>query len=219
MNSLRTLGVLSFACLLAAGSLAQITLGQVDDFEDGTVMGWGGGTTITNQANGGPLGAGDNFLQVQSFGGIGGGSRWAAFNDLQWTGNYLAAGVTAVSLHMRNLGNNPLDIRLVAFDFTGGDNRWTSTVSQSLPVGGGWQWMTFSLAQADLTLVQGTTTYADLITDVDRLMFRHQAGAPDAQGDPIAALAGMDNITAVPEPASLVALGIGALLLRRRRQS
>jgi hypothetical protein len=205
------------ALALAATSRAQIVLGQVDDFQDGTLQGWGGGASLSNVATGGPSGAGDRFLQVQSFGGFGGGSRLATFNSAQWTGDYAAAGVTAVSLFMRNLGQTDLAIRLVLFDLTGTDERWTSTVAQPLVAGGGWQFMTFSVAESSLTRVQGTGTYANLMADVDRLMFRHQSGTPDAEGDSIAAIAGMDNVRAVPEPASLLALGLGVLFLRRRK--
>ncbi len=208
-----------FALALAATSGAQIVLGQVDNFQDGTLQGWGGGASLTNVATGGPGGAGDRFLQVQSFGGIGGGSRLATFNSAQWTGNYSAASVTAVSLFMRNLGQTNLAIRLVLFDLDGVDERWTSTVSQALSVGGAWQLMTFSVAESSLTRVQGSGSYANLMVDVDRLMFRHQSGAPAAEGQAIAAMAGMDNVRAVPEPASLLALGLGTLFLRRRRRS
>jgi hypothetical protein len=79
-------------------------------------------------------------------------------------------------------------------------------VSQTLPVGGAWQKLTFSIKEADLTRVQGTQTYAALMLDVDRLMFRHQAGVPAPEGDPIAASAGLDNIKAIAQapPAQIV---------------
>jgi hypothetical protein len=185
-----------FACGLAQ---AQIVLNQTDDFQDGTLQGWGGGASPQNVANGGPNGAGDRFLQLTSFGGIGGGSRLASFNVAQWTGSYNAAGVDAVEVWMKNLGSTPLEMRIVLFDFTGGDTRWTSTVSQTLPVGGAWQKLTFSIKEADLTRVQGTQTYAALMLDVDRLMFRHQAGAPAPEGDPIAASVGLDAIKAIAQ--------------------
>ncbi|MEX2242293.1 MAG: PEP-CTERM sorting domain-containing protein [Fimbriimonadaceae bacterium] len=206
-----------FLLVLATGASAQIVLGQVDTFQDGTAQFWIGGGNIINQPNGGPAGAGDRFLSVESFGGLGGGSRLAMFNNTQWTGDFQGAGVTAVSLHMRNLGQTDLQMRLVLFDFTGGDTRWTSTVAQPLLVGGNWQSMVFSVLEADLTRAQGAQSYADLIVDVDRMMFRHQAGGPGPEGDPIVAMAGFDNIRAVPEPATFVALGLGALLLRRRK--
>lgn len=175
---------------------AQITLNQIDDFQDGTLQGWGGGASPQNVSTGGPNGAGDRYLKLTSFGGIGGGSRLASFNIVQWIGNYTAAGVDAVEVWMRNLGSTPLEMRIVLFDFPS-DTRWTSTVSQSLPVGGAWQKLTFSIKEADLTRVQGTMSYAALMLNVDRLMFRHQAGAPAPEGDPISASVGIDAIKAI----------------------
>ena len=192
--------------VLAVGAGAQIVYGQADDFQNGTLQFWTGGANMQNMANGGPAGAGDRFLQVQSFGGFGGGSRLATFNNTQWTGNFQSAGVTAVSVWMRNLGATQLEIRLVLFDFTLGDTRWTSTVSQTLPVGGAWKQMVFSVEESDLTRVQGTQTYADLIVDVDRMMLRHQSGAPAAEGDAIVATAGIDNIVATTNSGPLIVI-------------
>jgi hypothetical protein len=191
---------------LAAGASPQIVLGQEDDYQDGTLQFWTGGANMQNMADGGPAGAGDRFLHVQSFGGFGGGSRLATFNNSQWTGDFQSAGVTAVSVWMRNLGATALEIRLVLFDFTLGDTRWTSTVSQTLPVGGVWKQMVFSVEEADLTRAQGTQSYADLIVDVDRMMLRHQAGAPAAEGDPIAATVGIDNIVATTNSGPLTVI-------------
>ena len=63
------------------------------DFESGTTDGWQVGNANhpnppTNVASGGPDGAGDNFLQAQSNGGGGAGSRLAFFNEsADWTGD------------------------------------------------------------------------------------------------------------------------------------
>ena len=208
------------ALAACAAARATIAFGQVDDFQDGTLMNWGGGDSLQNIANGGPGGAGDRFLQAQSFGGIGGGSHLAILNNNQWTGDYRAAGVDRVTLFMRNLGNTDLSMRVVLFDFDGGETQWTSTNANLLPAGSGWTPMSFSLRQSDLTQVEGAASYSDAITHVQRFMFRNQAGAPSNGGDAIVATAGFDNITAVPEPASLLALaaGAGALLRRRRKQ-
>lgn len=71
-------------------SFAQVTAGQVDDFEDGTVQGWMEGAISpnppTNIATGGPAGAGDNFLQNISVIPVSGtvGRRMAMFNTAQW---------------------------------------------------------------------------------------------------------------------------------------
>ena len=207
------------AFLAIAGTTFAVTLGQLDDFQDGTLQDWTGGATMENMADGGPGGVADRFLRVQSFGGFGGGSRLATFNGTQWSGDYLAAGVTAIDVWLKNLGQTDLQMRVVLFDLDGGDNRWTSTVAHTLVVGSGWQRLTFSLEENALTNVQGTTDYAQLMTDVDRMMFRHQAGVPDANGDSIIAEAGIDNVrAAVPEPGTLAVLGLGAAALLRRRR-
>src|SRR5438132_13125182 len=89
-----------------------ITLGQVDNFEDGTTQGWGdpAGNSI-NIATGGPTGVNDNFLQVSS-GTFGGASKLITFNQSQWVGNYLSAGVSSISMDLKNLGSSTIPIRI-----------------------------------------------------------------------------------------------------------
>jgi hypothetical protein len=202
-----------------AVSHAQIVISQVDDFQDGSLMNWAGGATLQNMQDGGPGGIADRFLQVTSHGGAGGGSRLATFNGSQWSGNYTAAGVSAIDVFLKNLGPTELHVRAVLFDLDGTDERWTSTVAHVLAPGSNWQRLTFSLAEADVTQVQGTGSYANLMLDVDRLMLRHQPGAPGAEGEAIAGVMGIDNVrAAVPEPATSVALLSGLALFARRRK-
>lgn len=53
-----SMGKLLLSCwilaVLAASPALAITLGQVDDFQDGTTEGWSGGASPTNVATGGP---------------------------------------------------------------------------------------------------------------------------------------------------------------------
>lgn len=210
-----------FIASCAAAANAQIAFGQLDDFQDGTLMNWQSGDTLTNVATGGPGGAGDRFLQMESLGGDGPASRLGAFNADQWNGNWIAAGVDRVTGWFNNLGNTDLELRITFFRFPGSQTRWTSTVSQTLAAGSGWQFMSFSAKEADLTQVMGTQSYNSVLSGVSRFMIRHQEGAPHAEGTPIAAVMGMDQIRAVPEPASMAALALGvtALLARRRQKS
>ena len=123
---------LTVACLAFAllGSAQAITLGQVDTFEDGTVQGWiggGGSNPPTNIATGGPRGVDDNYLRV--FAGVGGAQHLATYNGQQghWTGNWTAAGVKVVEVHVRNQGPDAVELRGVWFGQFG--SRYTSTIA------------------------------------------------------------------------------------------
>lgn len=183
-------------CLLMAAPLAfGISLGQQDDFQDGTTQGWGGGANPTNQPSGGPNGAGDRFLQITSTGGFGSGSRLATFNNLQWAGNYVTAGVDGVRVHLRNQSSSTLQMRIVIMSAIG--SRFTSRVPVTLPPDNTWHEVTFSLREADLVNVFGPESYQDVITNVERIMIRHDADPPSEGGDPIQAQLGIDNVTAI----------------------
>ena len=97
-------GMLGFASAVSAMPI----LGQVDSFEDGLTAGWsvGPGEPVgaqhpappQNVATGGPGAAGDNYLQLTALGAPGPGSRLSAFNMDYWAGDYLSAGITALSM-------------------------------------------------------------------------------------------------------------------------
>lgn len=218
-NSLLKRVAPAFASMSLCVCSQAIMLGQVDDFQDGTVMGWGGSDAPTNIPDGGPMGAGDRYLQLQS-GILGVGPHLATNNIEQWIGDYASAGVAYIGVDLRNIGATALSMRIVLF---GPNSRFTSTVAFTLPADNLWRRTAFSLAQQDLTRVQGTDTYATMITSVQRLLIRHQAGAPAPGGTFVTGTLGIDNITAaaVPEPSSIAAFSSCALLLyaRRRRRS
>ncbi|MGE0002700.1 MAG: hypothetical protein AB7T05_11600, partial [Fimbriimonadaceae bacterium] len=178
------------ALIAGLAANAQIVPGQVDDFEDGTVMNWGGGDLPVNVPDGGPTGAGDNYLQLSSDGGPFAGGKLATYNLTQWGGDWGGAGVTSVSGFFRNLGATDIHLRMVLFDSAIPQSRWTSNNAQVLAPGSGWVRLTFSALEADLTLVQGTGTYPVLMADVERLMFRHQSGPPAGGGQSTVATLG-----------------------------
>src|SRR5687768_4371857 len=99
-----------------------VTVGQIDTFQDGTTENWfaGGGpfgavppVPPTNIPTGGPGGSTDRYLHIAATGGSGAGSRLTAINGTQWTGNYLTAGVNAISIDVNNLGTTDLSLRLL----------------------------------------------------------------------------------------------------------
>ena len=223
MTPLR-LGVCSLVVTL--GALAQpapawsITAGQIDDFQDGTTAGWGVGVVSpvppVNVASGGPDGVGDAYLELTSLGGIGPGSRLAVDNALQWTGDYLAEGITNVVLDAHVFSANPVSLRL---GLIGPGGAFASATPVVLPAFSGWQLAEFSLDAADLVAVSDGATLDLTLSNVASLRVFHSAGPPTLGvnfipvGEPISASLGVDNIEAVPEPSQpvLLAAGLAAL--------
>ena len=221
--------------VLAAAFVAPasgLTLGQFDDFEDGTTQNWTVGllgaphpAPPANIADGGPDGAGDNFLQLTSIGGGGPGSRLTALNLGQWAGDYIASGVQYLGMDLRNQGSTDLALRLLLSDPVAGPpgNAAFSTDAISLSAGGDWTRVYFAVDPSVFTALVGNAH--DAFSGATELRIFHSASA-SYPPEPIAALLGVDNITAlaavpaVPEPStwSLFAASVGMLALLRRRR-
>lgn len=197
--------VLAGAAIVAAlvGVVARaVTCGQIDDFEDGSVMGWSEGAVSpnppTNVADGGPTGAGDAYLRNVSSGGFGAGSKMVMSNNAQWTGDYMAAGVTRIEMDMANFGSTPLAMR-VAIQATVAlaTVQYCSTQAVSLPADGQWRHVAFDLTEDDLTRVLGSAAVVDALQSVNELRVLSSAAGPAWRGDAIAATLAVDNIRAV----------------------
>jgi hypothetical protein len=215
--------VASFLLGMASSSARAIALNQVDDFQDGTLKGWTGGSSPTNVATGGPAGAGDRYLRISA-----NGSNLGSFNNVQWAGDYSAATVGKIEMNLDNFGPNPVSLRVTLFtpgcsSGPGTCTAWTSTTATTIAAGSGWVTASFSLAEADLTQVFGSGTYAASISNVERVLIRHDDGAPSPPGTtaPVTATLGIDNVKALPEPSTLFGVITGAALLagshRRKR--
>lgn len=191
-------------CLLAAvGTAALMTAAaawaidplQVDDFEDGTTMGWDEGAPSPNPPvnvpDGGPGGTGDAYLENSSSGGTGSGSRMVMFNNAQWTGDYVTAGVVALQANLINLGASDLPMR-VAVEGAGG-GRYASVDPVMLPAGSGWVLVVFDLTDAGMVQVGGSQTLAEVLASVTELRVLASA-SPDWQGGSMVATLGMDNL-------------------------
>jgi len=199
-------------CLLSpALRVLAISPGQIDTFQDGTVMNWQEGTPSPNPpANvptGGPAGGGDAFLQNISSGGFGAGSRMLMFNDAQWTGNYNAAGANRLTADMANFGTTTLHMRVV---IRGGPNTtiYCSTVAVDLPTDGVWRPVIFDLTPGGMTNLGGADTLADVLGSVTELRILSAEAKPAFMGDPLIGNLGMDNLRASavtpPTPTSVV---------------
>lgn len=231
LSKLLTVGSVSML-LLHSSVASALAIDQTDTFEDGTTQGWQVGllgawhpAPPTNVPDGGPLGAGDNYLRLTSTGGVGPGSRLAAINiAAQWAGDYLATGVTTISMDLKNFGSTDLFMRLYLENPTvGPPTDQAITTARVLPVGGDWTHVEFAVDTASLVKLAGDV--GTLLANVTALRLFH--GPADAFPGPAAvAVLGVDNIRAtsaqtVPEPSALglSMLGLAAILASRRKRA
>ena len=201
---------LIFALWLAPTTArAGVSFGQLDDFQSDTA-GWQQGHTApfnpnppTVIATGGPSGTGDPYLQSVSSGTFGAGGKQVMFNRLQWTGNYVSAGVTRITAEMENLGTAPLAMRVWVTGGTLG-GQYGSTNAVALPADGHWHAVTFDLSSAGMTAVSPTDTLANVMGSVSEFRFLSAAGGPSQHGDVIASTLGVDQIrgTTIPGDAN-----------------
>lgn len=224
----------AFCWLLPPAALADpfVVVGQVDTFTGGSSQGWHtGGPMVPPQPAtvvlGGPGGPGDHFMLLTATGGGGPLSRLTVINSSQWAGNYLAAGIVAITMDLNNLGQTDLSLRLLFEDPMMGPpmNLAFSTVPVFLSAGSGWTSVTFLIRPEDLTAGLGTVNGALMNATAIRLFHNPAADFP---GPPVVAQLGVDNIratgpAAIPEPATLLLLGTGiagvAVKVRKGRKT
>jgi len=233
-----------FATIVAVLALAYtdaalaLSIGQTDDFQDGTTQGWTSGVSNpfppTTVPDGGPAGPGDGYLLMRSIGSPQPGGRLVGFNLDQWAGDYTSAGIASITMEVFNFGPSDLSLRLMFMDPIAGPptNIAVSTDAVFVPVGGGWAPVTFPVLVSDLTALSGNASAALSNTTVLRLFHGIDTQPPP---EPILATLGVDNIcalgsdgdasacrsggTPVPEPGALALLGVGllGLMIGRRR--
>jgi len=203
------------ALLVFARPAGAIVVGQIDDFQDGTTLNWSNGgiigtTPVTNIPTGGPAGAGDRYIQVTSDG-SGSGGKLTVFNRDQWLGDYPAAGVASIQVDLLNQSAVPLSIRMAFKNGPGNvDAAGYLTQAMLLPVGSGWQHFTISLNPANLIPVGGPDPWATFF--IGEVRFIHAPGTNSLSGVPVIGQLGIDNIHAVPEPATTALFGGGVFL-------
>jgi hypothetical protein len=209
------IGLLTALLLLGPTSrpAAAITANLVDNFLDGTLQGWAGNALPTNISTGGPAGAGDRYLQISASSG-----PLGTFNKLQWAGNYVAAAIDHIDMNLKNSGPNAVNIRIMLM--TAGCNlggtactAWASTTATAIPANSGWIIASFSVKEANLTRVLGSSSYSTSFQNIERLLIRHDGGTPSPPTSPsiVSATLGIDNV--VPEPGLVPGLVAGAVML------
>jgi hypothetical protein len=116
-------------------------------------------------------------------------------------------------MDVRNEGPQAIALRLL---LVRGLDEYAATAPLSLPAGSGWRHHVFGLSTGDLTRVAGTNSLSHVLASVDRLLLHHDPHPPDSTGGAspvVSANVGMDNITAIPEPATLLLLAVAGLCL------
>ena len=190
-------GIVYASLIIGVGFSALTTtsaqvLNQTDTFDDGSLNFWTTGspnpTPPVNINSGGPLGNNDRYIQLTSSGGNGPGSRLIMNNTHQWTGNYLAAGISNIHMFLKNEGSSTLLMRVALIS---GSNGCSSVTPVSVPAGSAWIAADFPLSASALTGGPVNT----ILGNVTELRLLHSA-APDTKGDPIIAKLGVDDITA-----------------------
>lgn len=212
-----------FACTatLALTTAAHaVVINQIDTFQDGTTQGWSIGLPPdpVNVETGGPLGTGDRFLRLTADGSSNGG-RLTTFNQAQWRGDYIAAGVDAIEMDLRNFATQTLSIR-IAFKQSAspGTPGFSSTVAFSLPADGQWHHAVFPINTMSMTRLGSTTLDLNTLLQNPIEMRILHSTSPSLSGNNIVAQLGIDNIRAIPAPgASLLPLGAMLVGARRRR--
>lgn len=200
------LGTLLLAAVLLQPTVGSaVVLGQIDTFQDGTLQNWDAGLGGIEPPfppvvilDGGPGGVGDHYLQITGVGGVGPGSKISVVNrNLQWSGNYLAAGVNVITMSLKNTGATDLVVRVVIGDVAVGSlpplNIAVSTKGLSLPTGGDWVTAVFPISPGDLTAARGNVLAA--LTNAGELRVIHNAAATFPPPTIIGRLA-IDNIKA-----------------------
>lgn len=146
---------------------AQVTSGQVDDFQDGTKQGWsdvGAASAFAdNISDGGPEGAEDAYLRNVTTGNPGGpGSRMIIKNTSQWTGDFTTAGVQSIILDVRAL-NVDVTVRV---SMQGAGGKISSTTGVVVTAGSGWTEVTIPITAANMQTVSDGSDGGPAGTDV-----------------------------------------------------
>jgi hypothetical protein len=221
----RCIAAFAVALLFTAERASAISLGQVDTFQEGSLQNWtngGFGSPVVNVANGGPAGSGDRYVQISSSGTPGPGGRLTAFNLSQWSGNYIAAGVNTIVVDLLNQSSVQLSIRIAFKAENSPSSPGYLSQPMILPTATGWQRFSISIAPGSLIAVNNPETYNTFFSNAVEMRFIHEVNGTSLNGDFIQAQLGIDNIRAVPEPATTALLAGGLALfgvraVRRRR--
>ncbi len=182
----------SLACLACGARSARTapTLGFLEEFPGTTLSTWGGGATLSNPGTGGVGGIGDGFLSVSTstparLGTVSTGS--------EYVGNWTAAGITQVRVWVKDIGGTGnLSIHMAIGNGTA--DFWEENQGINPPADRWAEYVVDLTNAADFTLIRGSGTFANALTIVDRLLFRHDLPPLVASPDLVQGNFGLDHL-------------------------
>lgn len=189
-------------------------LGFEEDFNGGDTANWGGGSERYTAVSTGGVGGGlDGFLEVANDTGTGnlGGSN----SQVEFTGDLISDGVTKFSFWLKDIGDDDdLEIHVgVGEAFA---NVWFSQ-DGFLPSESDWEKFSVDIIDSSKwTQTKGSGTFADAISNSNRLVFRHDLSPLESRPDLISGEFGIDRIRVVPETNTLPLLLLGFVIFRFR---
>lgn len=209
--------------LLLAGS-ALAVYPHVEDWEGGTLAGWTGNTTssvVVYVANGGNP---DGHIQTRR-GGVDDFDIGAMTDIPDFTGNYIAAGITGASVDVIFI-TGAFDDAWLRFRYQDAtENGWRYPLTDVFPD----VWQTYSVffnpAWSDLDARAAgwiTDDDVDLTANPSASFATTMANVYTVEvriaGDG-SMIAGIDNFAVIPEPTSILLLGTGLIALIKKRFS
>ncbi|MEM6332896.1 MAG: PEP-CTERM sorting domain-containing protein [Planctomycetota bacterium] len=219
----------SSVALVAGAIVAQasaIGLDSIDTF-DADNEGWrvGNAGVAPSFENDTSFNGQPGFLRHFSDGG-GPNGKWLMWSEqADWTGDYLTANVSGISMWLDGRTGNDT-IVWIGFDGPGG---WFFTPGQTLVIDNDWERFEFDINPDSLIHSAdsgGTGVAVDTLSNVERFEIFAGPGPVSyaSRGDLLRGgtsenIIWVDNIAAIPEPASVAALGLAALVGLTRRRS
>lgn len=206
-----TVGVLF---LVSGLPLRGATVGFTEDFNSGIGDFQSGSELQAVHTSGGVGGSSDGFLEL--------GQSSFAFHlgvqsqGMDFTGDLVADGVTGFSLWLNELGTDDgLEIHIGVGAALA--NFWLSVDGFAPPTEGWAQFGVDITDESGWVQIQGSGTFEDALRNSNRLLIRHDVAPFGHIPDATLGNFGVDRITVVPEPGSLLVFTVAALVGIRRR--
>ncbi len=164
--------------------------GYVESFPGTSTAGWTGGTIPTNPGAGGVSGGSDGYLFISR---TSGGHLGANASTAPYTGDWLTAGITQVSLWLDDVNQS----QNLEIHFSLGDapaNYWQYNVG-FIPPPNRWAQFTVNvLDSTQFTQIFGTESFAGALQNVNKVHVRHQKAPYGASPDTITGDFGLDEL-------------------------